>query len=104
MMLLVCMLPAAEGGDVLLADGDDVLAGLAATAREAAVTLAKARTAYFGAGAGHGSQVFTIHDDGRVTVRLRQDGLARWSPIVHPHPPALGRAIAECQRRLQPIP
>ncbi|MFF3364169.1 TauD/TfdA family dioxygenase [Streptomyces misionensis] len=101
MMLFVCMRPATEGGDVLLADGRDVLASLIAEAREAAVMLAKARTAYFGAGAGHPSQVFTIRGDGRITVRLRQDGLARWSPIVHPHLPALRRAIANWQRRLR---
>ncbi len=59
------------------------------------------RTAYFGAGAVHASQVFTVRADGRVSVRLRQDGLARWNPIVHPCLPSLRRAITGCQRRLR---
>ncbi|MFF5979338.1 TauD/TfdA family dioxygenase [Streptomyces olindensis] len=101
LMLLVCLRPAAEGGDVLVADGHDVLASLSADSREAPVMLSKPRTAYFGAGAGHPTQVFTVHADGRVSVRLRQDGLARWSPVVHSYLPSLRRAVAGCQRRLR---
>ncbi|MFI5685291.1 TauD/TfdA family dioxygenase [Streptomyces sp. NPDC051636] len=101
MRVLFCLRPAAEGGEVLLADGRDVLASLVTEAREAAILLAKARTAYFGAGAGYPSQVFTVHVDGRIPVRLRQDGLARWSPLVPPHLPALRRAIAGCQLRFR---
>jgi hypothetical protein len=101
LMLLVCLRPADDGGEVLLADGHDVLASLCAEGRDTAVVLSKPRTAYFGAGAGHPSQVFTVHADGRVSVRLRQDGLARWSPIVHPYLPFVRRAITGCQRRLR---
>ncbi|MEU6904397.1 TauD/TfdA family dioxygenase [Streptomyces coeruleorubidus] len=101
LMLLVCLRPADDGGEVLLADGHDVLASLCSEGRDAAVVLSKPRTAYFGAGAGHPSQVFTVHAEGRVSVRLRQDGLARWSPIVHPYLPLVRRAIAGCQRRLR---
>src|ERR1700733_4643657 len=43
------------------------------------------RTAFFGAGDGHCTQVFTVHPSGRVTLRLRQDELARWSPLAAPH-------------------
>ncbi|MGX4688071.1 TauD/TfdA family dioxygenase [Streptomyces sp. JNUCC 63] len=98
---VVCLRPADEGGDVLLADGRDVLASLSADCREAAVMFTQPRTAYFGAGAVHASQVFTVRADGRVSVRLRQDGLARWNPIVHPCLPSLRRAITGCQRRLR---
>lgn len=101
LILFVCLRPADDGGDVLLADGHDVLASLFADSREAAVMLTKPRTAYFGAGAGHASQVFTVGAGGRVSVRLRQDALARWSPIVQPYLPSLRRAIASCQRRLR---
>ncbi|MGW0651768.1 TauD/TfdA family dioxygenase [Streptomyces umbrinus] len=100
LMLLVCLRTAAEGGDVLLADGRDILASLISHDLEAAVMLAKPRTAYFGAGAGHASRVFTNHAGNRVSIRLRQDSLARWSPIAQPYLPALRRAIAVCQRRL----
>lgn len=101
LVFFVCLRPAAEGGDVLLADGRDVLGSLSGDGREAALMLAKPRTAYYGAGAGHASQVFTVHADGRVSIRLRQDGLARWSPMVQPYLPTLRRAIAGCQRRLR---
>ncbi|WP_424852511.1 TauD/TfdA family dioxygenase [Streptomyces sp. SAI-170] len=104
LMLLVCLQPATEGGDVLLADGRDVLARLVADDRAAAVALAQTRTAYFGAGAGHPSQVFTVRPDGLISVRLRQDGLARWSPLVHPYLPALRRAVGDCQLRLRLAP
>ncbi|WP_411977774.1 TauD/TfdA family dioxygenase [Streptomyces phaeochromogenes] len=104
LMLLACLRTATEGGDVLLADGRDILAGLSSHDREAAVMLAKPRTAYFGAGAGHASRVFTIHADNRVSIRLRQDGLARWSPIAQPYLPALRREIADCQHRLPLLP
>ncbi len=104
LMLLVCLRSAEEGGDALLADGHDILASLSADNREAAVMLAKPRTAYFGAGAGHASQVFTAFASGRVSVRLRQDGPARWSPIIRPYLPSLRRAIAGCQRRIRLAP
>lgn len=68
------------------------------------MTPAKPRTAYFGAGAGHASQVFTVHADNRVSIRLRQDGLACWSPIAQPYLPTLQRVIAGCQRRLTLTP
>ncbi|MEU0253124.1 TauD/TfdA family dioxygenase [Streptomyces sp. NPDC006184] len=100
LILLVCLQPASAGGETLLADGRDVHARLVSENRAAAVALCQPRTAYFGAGAGHASQVFTIQADGRISIRLRQDGLARWSPIVQPYLPILRSAIAASHRRL----
>ncbi|WP_328688536.1 TauD/TfdA family dioxygenase [Streptomyces caniferus] len=99
-MLLVCLRPASRGGDVLLADGRDVYDRLVGSCPEAAVTSAQPRTAYFGAGAGRTTQVLTAHADGRISIRLRQDGLARWSPIAQPYLPRLRGAIADSQRRI----
>jgi len=100
LILLVCLRPARAGGETLLADGREVYARLATTSREAAVALSQPRTAYFGAGAGHATQVFTVHPDGRISIRLRQDGLARWSPVVQPYLPALRTIIADSRCRL----
>lgn len=100
LMLLVCLRPAPMGGDVLLADGRDVHARLVRSCREAAVTFSQPRTAYFGSGAGHATQVITAHADGRISIRLRQDGLARWSPIAQPYLPRLRSAIADSQHRI----
>lgn len=100
LILLVCLHPASTGGETLLADGRDVHARLACESREAAVAYCRPRTAYFGAGTGHATQVFTVRADGRISIRLRQDRLARWSPIVQPYLPTLRSAIAAGQHRL----
>ncbi|MDX3851124.1 TauD/TfdA family dioxygenase [Streptomyces sp. AK02-01A] len=100
LILLVCLQPATAGGETFLADGREVHARLMGENRDAAVALCQPRSAYFGAGTGHTTQVFTVQADGRISLRLRQDGLARWSPIVQPHLPALRSAIATSQHRL----
>ncbi|WP_406401425.1 TauD/TfdA family dioxygenase [Streptomyces uncialis] len=100
LLLLVCLQPASTGGETILADGREVHGHLADESREAASALCQPRTAYFGAGTGQATQVFTRQADGRISMRLRQDTLARWSPVVQPYLPALRRAIATSQRRL----
>ena len=100
LMLLACQRPADQGGECLLADGRAVHADLSTRSHEAAVMLSRPRTVFFGAGDGHCTQVFTVHPDGRVTLRLRQDELARWSPLAAPHLSALREVITRHQSRL----
>ncbi|ANP48343.1 hypothetical protein J2Z21_009820 [Streptomyces griseochromogenes] len=100
LILLVCLQPASTGGETILTDGLDIHARLASQNRAAAIAFSQPRTAYFGTGTGHASQVFTVEADGRISIRLRQDGLARWSPFVQPYLPALRTAIAASQHRL----
>ncbi|WP_328493438.1 TauD/TfdA family dioxygenase [Streptomyces sp. NBC_00414] len=100
LMLLVCGQTAVVGGECLLTDGQAVHSGLFADERQAGLALAQPRTAFFGAGDGHTTQVFTVHDDLRVSVRLRFDGLARWNPIVQPYLPQLRAAAVHHQVRL----
>ena len=97
LMLLVCGQAAVTGGESLLTDGQAVHTGLFIGGREAGLALAQPRTAFFGAGDGHATQVFTVHRDQRVSVRLRLDGLARWSPIVQPYLPQLRAAAIRHQ-------
>lgn len=78
-MLFVCGPSAATGEECLLIDGQAVQ-----SASSQGAAPAQARTAFFGAGDGHAAQVFTVHDDLRVSVRLRFDGLARWNPKCSP--------------------
>ncbi|MFD4830620.1 TauD/TfdA family dioxygenase [Streptomyces uncialis] len=99
LMLLVCLLPADRGGEVLLTDGRDVHAHLAAHAPEALEALAQPGTAFYGDGGGHTAQVFTRHPGGRMSVRLRQDALAQFSPLVRRYLPDLTHAITMTQRR-----
>ncbi|MEW2582916.1 TauD/TfdA family dioxygenase [Streptomyces virginiae] len=100
LMLLVCQQPAVSGGSVLLSDGRSIHAHLAEHAPDALEALCRPGTAFYGDGGGHASQVFTVHPDGRVTLRLRQDSLAQFSPLVQPYLPDLRRAISAVQHRL----
>ncbi|MCZ4102546.1 TauD/TfdA family dioxygenase [Streptomyces sp. H39-C1] len=97
LMLLVCARPAEAGGESLLADGRRVHGELLHRQRDAVRALSQPRTAYFGAGDGHAGEVFTVHDDATVSVRLRFDGLARFSPLVQPYLPHLRSAVAREQ-------
>ncbi|MFC0844662.1 TauD/TfdA family dioxygenase [Streptomyces noboritoensis] len=93
LMLLVCGYSAATGGECLLTDGRAVHADLAAHHPETLDLLSTRRTAFFGGGDGHAGQVFTPQPQGRVSLRLRLDALARWNPLVEPHLPHLRAAI-----------
>ncbi|MFF4806434.1 TauD/TfdA family dioxygenase [Streptomyces sp. NPDC001351] len=97
LMLLVCGQAAVTGGEPLLTDGRAVHAGLFIGGWEAGLTLSQPRTAFFGAGDGHATQVFTVHRDQRVSVRVRFDGLSHWSPIVQPYVPQLRTAAIRHQ-------
>ncbi|MFH8350098.1 TauD/TfdA family dioxygenase [Streptomyces sp. NPDC018045] len=100
LMLLACLQPAPEGGECLLVDGRAVYGHLSQHCPEAALRLGLPRTAYFGAGDGHATQVFTRHADERVSVRLRQDSLARFNPTIQPHLPQLRAAVAVTQHAM----
>ncbi|MER5887765.1 TauD/TfdA family dioxygenase [Streptomyces sp. NPDC001941] len=98
LMLLVCLRPAASGGEVRLTDGRAVTEHLAALAPEALEAMALRGTAYYGDGGGHPSQVFTPGSNGRTLLRFRQDELSRFSPLVDRYLPALREAIAVHQQ------
>lgn len=104
LMLLVCGQAAVTGGESLVADGQALHGDLFMGSRNAGLALAQPRTAFFGAGDGHATQVFTVHRGQRVSVRLRFDGLARWSPIVQPYLPQLRAATVRHQMPLALAP
>lgn len=101
LLLLVCAQQAKAGGTPLVADGLAAHQELMARRPDAVAALSEPRTAYFGGADGHLAQVFTAVGDRRVAIRLRWDGLVRWSPLVHPYLPFLRAAIV---RHLQPLP
>ncbi|MDX3351381.1 TauD/TfdA family dioxygenase [Streptomyces sp. ME02-6979A] len=98
LMLLVCQQPAASGGDVLLTDGRALHALLLERAPRALEMMALPGTAFYGNGGGHPSQIFTRHRGERVSIRLRQDALAAFSPLLTPHLPHLRTAIEALQQ------
>ena len=103
-MLLACERPADQGGECLLIDGRTVHADLSARWREAVVMLSRPGTTFFGADNGHCTQVFMAHPGGRVSVRLRLDDLARWSPLVAPYISCVSEVITRHQHRLRLTP
>ncbi|MFF3088557.1 TauD/TfdA family dioxygenase [Streptomyces nojiriensis] len=94
LMLLVCLRPAASGGEVLLTDGRAALEDLAATVPAAIEAMSLRGTAFYGDGGGHPSRIFTPHGGGRISIRFRQDELGQFSPLVSRFLPALRKAIA----------
>jgi hypothetical protein len=92
LLFIACITPAATGGASMLTDGRAVYETLASEDPEALDALGSSRAAFFGAGAGHSSAIFRRNGD-RVTLRLRQDELARFAPAAEPHLPALRAAI-----------
>ncbi|MDT9685040.1 TauD/TfdA family dioxygenase [Streptomyces sp. TRM76323] len=100
LMLLVCQQPAISGGEVLLTDGRALHAFLAEHAPQALAMMVLPGTAFYGDGGGHPSQIFTRHRDARISIRLRQDALAAFSPLITGHLPHLRAAIDALQQRI----
>lgn len=80
LLMMACGQPAEVGGECVLIDGSAVYDDLAESEPEAVQALSAPRSALFGGAAGHLGSVFTSESQGRMTVRLRLDGLVRFSP------------------------
>lgn len=82
LLMMACGQAAEWGGECLVVDGAAVYVDLAEHVPDAAEALASPRSALFGGAAGYLGSVFAAEPDGRVSVRLRLDDLARFSPHV----------------------
>jgi alpha-ketoglutarate-dependent taurine dioxygenase len=82
LLMMACGGVAEQGGECVVVDGAAVYDDLAANEPEALEALSAPRSALFGGAAGHLGSVFARQPDGQVTVRLRLDELARFSPEV----------------------
>ncbi|WP_269859576.1 TauD/TfdA family dioxygenase [Streptomyces sp. RPT161] len=100
LMLFACIRPAEEGGLCLLTDGRAVHVDLQMSQPDAAAALAEKHAAFFGSGDGVFAPVFDWPTEGRISIRLRQDGLVRWHVFVQPYVPHLRAAIARHQQPL----
>lgn len=92
LVMLACARPG-HGGQCVVVDGRAVHADLAATAPDALADLSAPRSAHFGGAAGFVGQVFEPQLDGQVSLRLRLDELARFSPHAQRWLPVLREAI-----------
>lgn len=84
LLLMVCAQTAAMGGECFVVDGSAVYDDLAENEPDALEALSAPRCALFGGAAGYLGSVFAPQPDGRITMRLRLDGLARFSPTAVP--------------------
>jgi hypothetical protein len=84
-LMLGCIRPAHSGGRSHLVDGREVYEEIARTNPAMLAALSAPHSACFGGGPCHLGPVFeqTLH--GQVTVRLRFDELARFSPTLAPY-------------------
>jgi alpha-ketoglutarate-dependent taurine dioxygenase len=82
LVMLLCAVPAGEGGATEVIDGREVYDSLAAEAPEVLRELMTPRSALFGTGAGHLGSVFEPVGRGAACIRFRHDDLARFSPAV----------------------
>ncbi|MFE7190393.1 TauD/TfdA family dioxygenase [Kitasatospora sp. NPDC057541] len=104
LLLLACARAGDAGGENLLVDARTVLAELASHSPAAIEALSAERAAYFGGSGGRFAPVLQQLPAGRWQLRLRQDGLARFSPDAEAHLPALRRAIDRSTHRLRLSP
>jgi alpha-ketoglutarate-dependent taurine dioxygenase len=81
LVMLLCAVPAPEGGATEVIDGREVYDCLAAEAPEVLRELATPVSALYGTGGGHLGSVFEPVGSG-VCIRFRDDDLARFSPSV----------------------
>jgi anti-sigma regulatory factor (Ser/Thr protein kinase) len=94
LLMLACARAASSGGASFMADGAAVHAHLATSAPGLAAALARSRTAMFG-DPGWPGAVFEAELDGWMTIRLRLDDLARFTPRARRAIPRLREVIAE---------
>jgi alpha-ketoglutarate-dependent taurine dioxygenase len=82
LLMMACAQAADQGGECIVVDGAAVYGDLAENEPDALEALSAPRSALFGGAAGYLGSVFAVQPDGRVSVRLRLDELARFSPDV----------------------
>src|SRR5262249_21328518 len=80
LLLLACVTPANAGGETFVVDGKALREMLATEEPESLRALATPRSAYFGDGTGRLGSVFEDVGSNRLALRLRLDGLGRFSP------------------------
>ncbi|TMM34388.1 MAG: TauD/TfdA family dioxygenase [Actinobacteria bacterium] len=81
-LMMTCVRQPRSGGQSVLVDGCGLYREIAEFEPGMLDALREPRSAYFGGGSGYLGSVFEERDDHRVTVRLRFDGLIRFSPAA----------------------
>jgi hypothetical protein len=92
LLMMACGQPASTGGECVVIDGKAVYDDLAESHPRVAKALSAPRSVLFGGAAGCLSSVFSASGD-RITIRLRLDELAQFSPETTRWLPVLRAAI-----------
>lgn len=92
LLMMACEKPARSGGECIAIDGKAVYEDLFTRNPRAVEALSAPRSVLFGGATGHLGSVFT-GTDGYVTIRLRLDDLADFSPDASQWLPVLRAAI-----------
>jgi len=92
LLMMSCEQRARRGGECVVIDGKAIYDDLAESNPQALKALSAPRSVLFGGAAGHLGSIFTGIGD-RITVRLRLDELAQFSPEVTRWLPALRATI-----------
>jgi hypothetical protein len=101
LLLMACGRTAEHGGECVAVDGAAVYQDLSENEPDALEALTAPRSALFGGAAGYLGAVFTPQPNALVAIRLRLDGLARFSPTAVQWLPALRSTI---DRHLTVVP
>jgi alpha-ketoglutarate-dependent taurine dioxygenase len=94
LMMLSCARAATAAGDCHLADGASLARELAHRDPELLALLCTPRSVLFGGATGHLGSVLTVAGP-RMSIRLRLDALARYSPLLARRLPDLRRILAD---------
>jgi len=92
LLMMACGQPASSGGECVVIDGKAVYDDLVESHPQAAKALSAPRSVLFGGAAGCLGSVFS-NSGGRITIRLRLDDLAQFSPETTRWLPVLRVAI-----------
>ncbi|MGO9160274.1 MAG: TauD/TfdA family dioxygenase [Streptosporangiaceae bacterium] len=95
LLMMTCATAADHGGESFAVDGRLLHDALAGEDPQALLALSRPRSALFGGASGHLGAVFETSGDGRVSIRLRLDELARYSPDVERTLPRLVALAAD---------
>ncbi|MFF4408451.1 TauD/TfdA family dioxygenase [Streptomyces sp. NPDC001407] len=98
LVLLACLHPGHEGGETVLVDGKVLLGDLCRRRPDTADAFLHERAAAFGRTVS--APVFEDLGRRRYALRLRQDGVVRWSAATQPYLPVLRTALQRHQQVL----
>ncbi|GAB3862138.1 TauD/TfdA family dioxygenase [Dactylosporangium cerinum] len=94
LMVLYCASAASAGGACQLLDGAELVRELAQHDPELLALLCAPRSVLFGGAAGHLGSVLTVADT-RMSIRLRLDELAQFSPVLAHRLPDLRKVLTD---------